>query len=106
MKEENNVVSDEDSAENLTQPSIQPSQIKEVIPKENTKENPEDYMNILRDLQQKIMSLQDNNELQKVVQLIAETGRFEVSARTFDFDLCLLDRSTVRQLQEFFASPS
>lgn len=67
-------------------------------------ENPEDYLRILQDLQHKIMSLQDNTELQKVVKLIAETGRYEVSARTFDFDLCLLERSTVRRLQEFFAA--
>lgn len=68
--------------------------------------NSEDYMNVLRELQHKIMSLQDNAELQKVVQLIAETGRFEVSARTFDFDLCLLERSTIKQLQEFFERTS
>lgn len=80
--------------------------MKEEADNKENKENPEDYMNILRDLQHKIMTLQDNSELQKVVQLIAETGRYEVSARTFDFDLCLLERSTVQQLQEFFASSS
>lgn len=69
-------------------------------------ENYEDYMNILRDLQHKILTLQDNAELQRVVQLIAETGRFEVSAQTFDFDLCLLERSTITQLQNFFENPS
>ncbi|KAF5279929.1 hypothetical protein FQA39_LY18193 [Lamprigera yunnana] len=69
-------------------------------------ENYEDYMNILRDLQHKILTLQDNAELQRVVQLIAETGRFEVSAQTFDFDLCLLERSTITQLQNFFESTS
>uniref|UniRef100_A0A1Y1M2X0 YEATS domain-containing protein n=1 Tax=Photinus pyralis TaxID=7054 RepID=A0A1Y1M2X0_PHOPY len=69
-------------------------------------ENYEDYMNILRDLQHKILTLQDNSELQRVVQLIAETGRFEVSAQTFDFDLCLLERSTITQLQNFFQSTS
>lgn len=69
-------------------------------------EQAEDYMGMLRDLQHKIMGLKDNSDLQKVVQLIAETGRYEVSAHTFDFDLCLLDRSTVRQLQDFFASIS
>ncbi|XP_017786953.1 PREDICTED: protein AF-9 [Nicrophorus vespilloides] len=75
------------------------------LDKEN-QENPEDYMRILRELQHKIMTLQDNAELQRVVQLIAETGRYEVSARTFDFDLCLLERSTVRRLQEFFSLSS
>ena len=72
-------------------------------PPEGDKENlesAEDYMQMLRELQQKIMELEDNNELQRVVQVIAETGRYEVNARTFDFDLCLLEKSTVRQLQE------
>ncbi|XP_018323242.1 protein ENL [Agrilus planipennis] len=65
-------------------------------------ENREAYMNRLKDLQQRIMTLEDNDELQKVVELIAKTGKYEVSARTFDFDLCLLERSTIRKLQEFF----
>ncbi|KAL4719619.1 hypothetical protein ACJJTC_014031 [Scirpophaga incertulas] len=30
--------------------------------------------------------------------LLTETGRYEVTTATFDFDLCLLDRSTVQQL--------
>ncbi|XP_066137397.1 protein AF-9-like [Euwallacea fornicatus] len=64
----------------------------------------DDYMNILKGLQAKIMGLKDHSNLQKVVQLIAATGRYEVSAHTFDFDLCLLDRSTVMQLQDFFSS--
>lgn len=63
-------------------------------------------MDMLRDLQHKIMSLKDNADLQKVVQLIAETGQYEVSANTFDFDLCLLDKSTVKQLQDFFSTVS
>ncbi|XP_056636331.1 protein ENL [Diorhabda sublineata] len=63
-------------------------------------------MDMLRELQRKIMSLKDNADLQRVVQLIAETGQYEVSAHTFDFDLCLLDRSTVRQLQDFFSTIS
>lgn len=66
----------------------------------------EDYMTILRGLQHKIMALKDNSDLQKVVQLIAETGQYEISAHTFDFDLCLLDRSTVKQLQEFLSTTS
>lgn len=66
----------------------------------------EDYMGMLRNLQHKIMGLRDNSDLQRVVQLIAETGRYEVSQHTFDFDLCLLEPSTVRQLQDFFSTIS
>lgn len=71
--------------------------------KENVEEITQDYMSILRELQHKIMTLQDNAELQRVVSLIAETGHYEITAQTFDFDLCALDRDTVRRLQEFFA---
>lgn len=80
--------------------------VQQTLVQTENEENYEDYMNILRDLQHKILSLQDNSELQRVVQLIAETGRFEVSAQTFDFDLCLLERSTIIQLQKFFQSTS
>lgn len=62
-----------------------------------------EYVSQLRDLQHKIMTLEDNAELQRVVQVIAETGQYEITKKTFDFDLCALDRSTVRRLQEFFA---
>lgn len=64
----------------------------------------EDYVSQLKDLQQKIMTLQDNQELQKVVQVIAETGQYEITKKTFDFDLCALDRRTVQRLQQFFSA--
>lgn len=62
-----------------------------------------DYISQLKALQKKIMTLQDSNELQQVVELIAATGCYEVTSRTFDFDLCALDRKTVQRLQEFFS---
>lgn len=64
---------------------------------------PVDYLSQLRTLQQKIMALQDNSELQQVVEMIAATGCYEITSRTFDFDLCALDRSTVQRLQDFFS---
>ncbi|XP_063982939.1 protein ENL [Diachasmimorpha longicaudata] len=64
----------------------------------------EDYVSQLKDLQQKIMTLQDNQELQRVVQVIAATGQYEITRKTFDFDLCALDRRTVQRLQEFFSA--
>ncbi|XP_014368727.2 protein AF-9 [Papilio machaon] len=57
-----------------------------------------DYMVQLRGLQQRIMMIKNNEDLERVVNLIAETGRYEVTTQTFDFDLCMLDRSTVQQL--------
>lgn len=61
-----------------------------------------EYVAQLRDLQHRIMSLEDNAELQKVVKVIAETGQYEITKKTFDFDLCALDFETVKRLQEFF----
>lgn len=53
------------------------------------------------------MSLEDNNELQQVVEMIIETGNYEITGeKTFDFDLCTLDRTTVQRLQTFFATSS
>uniref|UniRef100_A0A3Q0SM22 AF-9 ANC1 homology domain-containing protein n=1 Tax=Amphilophus citrinellus TaxID=61819 RepID=A0A3Q0SM22_AMPCI len=37
----------------------------------------------------------------KIVNLIEETGHFHITNTTFDFDLCSLDRSTVRKLQSY-----
>ncbi|XP_043285624.1 protein AF-9 [Venturia canescens] len=64
----------------------------------------DDYVTQLKELQQKIMTLQDNQELQRVVQVIAETGQYEITKKTFDFDLCALDRRTVLRLQQFFST--
>lgn len=62
-----------------------------------------DYMSQLKELQHKIMSLEDNNELQQVVEMIIETGNYEITGeKTFDFDLCTLDRTTVQRLQNFW----
>lgn len=65
-----------------------------------------DYMIQLKELQKRIMTIQNNEELERVVNLIAETGKYEVTKKTFDFDLCLLDRTTVQQLQEMIGCES
>uniref|UniRef100_A0A1B0B5N6 YEATS domain-containing protein n=1 Tax=Glossina palpalis gambiensis TaxID=67801 RepID=A0A1B0B5N6_9MUSC len=63
-----------------------------------------DYWSELQELHHKIMTLQDNEDLQQVVELIASTGCYEITTKTFDFDLCKLDRNTVQRLQDFFAT--
>lgn len=60
----------------------------------------DDYLNQLIRLQQRIMTLRNNDDLQRVVQVISETGQFEITQRTFDFDLCALHPSTIKQLQD------
>lgn len=77
-----------------------------IFDSDNIPQLPLDYMNELKELQHKIMTLKDNNDLQQVVELIAATGRYEITSKTFDFDLCVLDRLTVQRLQEFFATLS
>ncbi|VVC40867.1 YEATS [Cinara cedri] len=59
----------------------------------------DEYINSLKYLQHKIMTLEDE-DLQRVVTVIAETGHYEVTTKTFDFDLCALNETTVRKLQE------
>ncbi|XP_055647159.1 protein AF-9 isoform X2 [Falco peregrinus] len=43
--------------------------------------------------------LKTNNN--QVVNLIEETGHFHITNTTFDFDLCSLDKTTVRKLQSY-----
>ncbi|CAG2055527.1 unnamed protein product [Timema podura] len=101
------------------EPRIVENQLKLEEDEDATEENVEDticaptpetftpgYVSELMDLQQKIMTLEDNAELQRVVQVIAETGQYEITKKTFDFDLCTLDRRTVKRLQDFFSASS
>ncbi|GAB6021320.1 myeloid lymphoid or mixed-lineage leukemia (trithorax, ) [Chamberlinius hualienensis] len=59
----------------------------------------EEYITELQDLQRRIMLLKDRKHLQQIVNVIEETGRYQVTSTTFDFDLCLLDKRTVKKLQ-------
>lgn len=59
----------------------------------------DEYINSLKHLQHKIMMLEDE-DLQRVVTVIAETGHYEITTKTFDFDLCALNETTVKKLQE------
>ncbi len=61
--------------------------------------NGEDF-SILLELQRRLMNTNDSDLLQRVVKVIQETGKFNISAATFDFDLCMLDSETVRRLQD------
>ncbi|XP_043917260.1 protein AF-9 isoform X2 [Protopterus annectens] len=42
-----------------------------------------------------------NGDGDKIVNLIEETGHFHITNTTFDFDLCSLDKTTVRKLQSY-----
>lgn len=100
---QSNTITSTTSVANMSDSSSSSSSSSESMSPEPSSANASDYMSQLRALQQKIMTLQDNNYLQQVVEMIAATGCYEVTSRTFDFDLCALDRRTVQRLQDFFS---
>ncbi|XP_034020761.1 protein AF-9 [Thalassophryne amazonica] len=59
------------------------------------------YLDELVELHKRLMTLREGHVLQQIVNLIEETGHFHITNTTFDFDLCSLDRSTVRKLQSY-----
>nr|DBA28598.1 TPA: hypothetical protein GDO54_008927 [Pyxicephalus adspersus] len=59
------------------------------------------YTDELVDLHRRLMALRERNILQQIVNLIEETGHFNVTNTTFDFDLFSLDETTVRKLQSY-----
>uniref|UniRef100_A0A672LAS8 MLLT1 super elongation complex subunit n=1 Tax=Sinocyclocheilus grahami TaxID=75366 RepID=A0A672LAS8_SINGR len=64
------------------------------------------YTEELVDLHRRLMALRERNVLQQIVNLIEETGHFNVTNTTFDFDLFSLDESTVRKLQSYLEATS
>jgi flagellar motor protein MotB len=65
--------------------------------------NGEDLYSLL-ELHAKLESIQDAMVLEKVVLAIQETGMYNVGETTFDFDLCVLDSKTVRQIENFISN--
>ncbi|XP_058679657.1 protein AF-9 isoform X2 [Ammospiza caudacuta] len=59
------------------------------------------YLDELVELHRRLMTLRERHVLQQVVNLIEETGHFHITNTTFDFDLCSLDKTTVRKLQSY-----
>ena len=55
----------------------------------------------LKRLHKQLNSLQDPQQLQEIVNIIEQTGLFNLTASTFDFDLCKLDDSTLNKLEKF-----
>lgn len=59
-----------------------------------------EYLAELQHLQRRIMSSRDSDELGRVFELISATGLIEDNPNYYDFDLCALDQSVVRKLQQ------
>ncbi|XP_031441078.1 protein AF-9 isoform X2 [Clupea harengus] len=63
--------------------------------------NNQAYLDELVELHKRLMALRERHILQQIVNLIEETGHFHITNTTFDFDLCSLDKPTVRKLQSY-----
>lgn len=55
----------------------------------------------LKRLHKQLNSLQDPQQLQEIVNIIEQTGLYNLTASTFDFDLCKLDDGTLSKLLKF-----
>nr|XP_033812474.1 protein ENL isoform X5 [Geotrypetes seraphini] len=111
--------SDSDSSEDSCQPSREPPLVPKAPPvsKISGRKSPEPcvkpekilkkgtydkaYTDELVELHRRLMALRERNVLQQIVNLIEETGHFNVTNTTFDFDLFSLDETTVRKLQSY-----
>jgi len=63
-----------------------------------------EYVAVLLDLQKRLMSVADDETLEKLTTMVEETGKYSITTDTFDFDLCQLDIRTVNKLKHFLAT--
>lgn len=54
---------------------------------------------VLMELQQRLATLADGQLLKRVVQIVEESGLYQLDDAMFDFDLCNLDRPTIEKLK-------
>lgn len=78
------------------------------LPKNTKKSSPNNWDTpSLKRLHKQLNSLQDPQQLQEIVNIIEQTGLYNLTASTFDFDLCKLDDQTLSKLSKFVEpSPS
>eukprot|EP00731_Ephydatia_muelleri_P016792 Em0009g1216a len=78
------------------------------VPKSAKKSSPNNWdTSSLKRLHKQLNSLQDPQQLQEIVNIIEQTGLYNLTASTFDFDLCKLDDQTLSKLSKFVEpSPS
>jgi len=53
----------------------------------------------LQEIYEKLNNSDDGDLLQKVVDIVGDTGFFEITAATFDFDLCILNDETISRIK-------
>lgn len=70
--------------------------------KGNKKSSPNTWeTSALKRLHKQLNSLQDPQQLQEIVNIIEQTGLYNLTSSTFDFDLCKLDDTTLTKLVKF-----
>ena len=57
------------------------------------------YSQELLEIYNKLNSIEDSDVLQKIVDIVEDTGTFEITPSTFDFDLCRLDSNTINTIK-------
>ena len=57
-----------------------------------------DYVSLLQKVQERISNPRKEDNLEVVVSLIQKTGCFAMEKDSFQFDLCLLDKRTVKKI--------
>lgn len=50
-------------------------------------------------LYKRLVALKDSSVLQRIADILEATGRFELTETTLDFDLCALDKSTIKKIE-------
>lgn len=50
-------------------------------------------------LYKRLVALKDSSVLQRIADILEATGRFELTETTLDFDLCALDKATIKKIE-------
>lgn len=76
-----------------------------LVPSSNPTASPEivtasgESVAVLMELQQRLATLADGHLLKRVVQIVEDSGLYQLDDAMFDFDLCNLDRPTIEKLK-------
>lgn len=53
----------------------------------------------LVEMYKKINNIENTDALQQLVDIVENTGTFEISSTTFEFDLCVLDTTSLNAIK-------
>ena len=75
------------------------------MPVSNGKSSPLTSQELV-ELYKKLNDIEDSDSLQKIVDIVENSGSFEISSTEFEFDLCVLDAHTLNAIKQFIYSPT